>query len=155
MFAAKYRNRTNIKSNISPLRTSRHEAFLRIFLGNAVRGKPAHYGSRITQCIERHESEINRAGTIRGLLHIYRYFSANAGRAMLCVKLSPLPMWIFLLPRTRSFFARRIMYAPGVIAQCDCKRIYRPGSPECSGTDAYIFAGISVRGFRIICSPGI
>jgi len=47
-----------------------------------------------------------------------------------------LPMSIPLLPRTRSFFARRITYAPGVIAQCDC--IYRPGSPECSGADVFL-----------------
>lgn len=92
--------------------------------------------------------------------------------AALCMKLSPLPIFRFLsrvlshtlLFRPRS--ASRITYAPYVIAQCDCKCIYRSGRMQrprserasarrrSGGGDqpeVYIFAGISVSEFRIIC----
>jgi len=114
-----------------------------LLFGNALRDKSARTRA------SRNAAEINRAGTIRRLLDVYRHLSSNAASRGYARNF--LRSRCRFLPRTRCFFARSITYAPAVIAQCDCKHIYRPGSSECSsGTDVRIFAGISVKGFRII-----
>lgn len=90
-----------------------------------------HY---VIYSIERYVSESNRAGIIRNCyifivtFRVMRYSCWIASRAVLCMKLSPLPISIPLLPWIAyALFSStlcHITYAPYVIAQCHCKCIY-------------------------------